>query len=74
MTIAEKEKLILEKLVDDLAKLNCDHLKLMTDICTTPEEIARWKTNREMLNKVEDEFNDLLLVRSGREPIFGSLG
>lgn len=74
MTITEKERLILEKLIEDLSQLNCDHLELMTDICTTSEEIARWKTNREKLKKVEDEFNDFLLVRSGREPIFGSLG
>lgn len=74
MTVYDKERIILEKLIEDLSQLSCDHLELMTDICTTSEEIARWKTNREKLNKVEDEFNDFLLVRSGREPIFGSLG
>lgn len=73
MTQLEKQNIILEKLIENLADLSTDHLKLMTEICGSPEEIKRWKENRDKLSKVEDNFNDFLLVRSGREPMFGSL-
>lgn len=73
MTQLEKQNIILEKLVESLAELSNDHLKLMTEICSSPEEIKRWKDNRAKLSKVENNFNDFLLVRSGREPVFGSL-
>ncbi len=73
MTQLEKQNIILQKLVENLAEFNSDHLKLMTEICSSPEEIKRWKENRTKLSEVENNFNDFLLVRSGREPVFGSL-
>ena len=73
MTQREKENFILEKLVKDLSKFNGDHLKMLTDICNDQNKIGRWKQSRDILNDVENDFNDFLLVRSGREPIFGSL-
>ncbi len=63
------QKEILEKLVEDLAEFNKDHLAMMTEL-KTPEEIARWRENRKLLNKVEDDFNNFLLIRVGKEPIF----
>ena len=74
MTKTDMEKEILLKLVEDLCEFNKDHLALMTEICDSPEQTQRWRTNRDILNKVEKEFDDLLLVRSGKEPVFGSLG
>ncbi len=73
MTQLEKQNIILQKLVENLSEFNKDHLKLMTEICSSPEEIERWKENRDKLSEVENNFNDFLLVRSGREPVFGSL-
>lgn len=70
MTRLEKENYILKKLVEDLAELSIDHLEMMTQMCHSSEEVLRWRMNREKLNTVEKEFDDFLLVRSGREPIF----
>lgn len=63
------QKEILEKLVNDLSEFNKDHLGMMTEL-NTPEEIKRWRENRKLLNKVEDDFNNFLLIRAGKEPIF----
>lgn len=73
MTNLEKQKVILEKIVEDLADLSNDHLRLMTDVCETSESIKRWKINRDKLTKLNNDFDDFLLVRSGKEPIFESI-
>ncbi len=63
------QKEILEKLVIDLSEFNKDHLEMMTEL-STPEEIERWRENRKLLSKVEDDFNNFLLIRAGGKPIF----
>ena len=73
MTQREKEKIILEKLIYSLSEFDSDHLEMMPEICLSDKEIGRWKSNRLKLNKVKEQFDDLLCVFSGKEPIFGSL-
>ena len=53
-----------------MADFNVDHLAMMTELDLSGEAINRWKQNRDKLRKVEDDFNNFLLVRSGRTPIF----
>lgn len=73
MTSMEKQQIILMQLINNLSEFSNDHLELMTEICSSPEETKRWRKNRDLLKKVDDNINDFLLVRTGREPIFGSL-
>ena len=64
------EKDLLEKLINDLTDFNVDHLAMLTELDLSGNDIDRWKQNRDKLRKVEDDFNNFLLVRSGRTPIF----
>ena len=67
--IKQKENEILKLMSEDLSNLYSDHLSLMTDICDTPEQVQRWRKDREILRKLEQDFDNLLLVRIGKEPI-----
>lgn len=70
MSQFDKEKEILAQLIEDLSELDSDHLALMSDLDLSAEQIARWRISRDKLNKVKNDFDNLLLVRAGREPIF----
>lgn len=73
MTIREKENVIFEKLVNDLYELDKDSMDLLTEDNTVfddPEKIKRWRISRNKFNKLREDFDDLLLVRSGRKPAF----
>ena len=77
MTRLEMEKKILEKMVEDFSTLDADIMDLLLEentVFDTPEKIDRWRANRKKFNTIKEDFDDFLLVRSGREPAFGSLG
>lgn len=70
MSQFDKEKEILIQLVEDLSEFDSDHLALMSDLDLSSEQIARWRISRNKLNKVKDDFDNLLIVRAGGDPIF----
>lgn len=67
--MTQKENELLEKLIKDLSEFNKDHMEMMTRL-NTPEEFIRWKKNRKLFNVVQEDFDNFLLVRAGKEPIF----
>lgn len=70
MSQFDKEKEILIQLVEDLSEFDSDHLALMSDLDLSSEQIARWRISRNKLNKVKDDFDNLLIVRAGGNPVF----
>ena len=71
MTKIEKENIIVRKLIIAMSDFDLDNVNLLLNLDLSGEQIDVWKKDRDEFRKVKNLFDDFLLVRSGKEPVFG---